>query len=156
MLNKISETLGEVCKILLPIHEEFFIGNLYSTVAICTLGSIDLLKSFKNSDILENVGIIGRLLTENKGIDEIIRYVNKNKNIKTIIICGKDVWGHKAGHSLIQLHKNGIDSKKRIIGSQSPDPFLSAKKSEINYFQNEINLINLIGEINIKKISTYV
>ena len=110
----------------------------------------------KNSDFLERVGIIGRLLSENKGIDEIVRYVNQNQNIKKIIICGKEVWGHKAGHSLIQLHQNGIDDNNRIIGSKSPDPILSVKRSEISYFQKEVKLINLIGETNPRKISQYV
>jgi len=98
-MNKIAETIGEICKIVLPIHEEYYIGNSNSKTAICTLGSLNLLKTLKDSGILSNVGIIGRLLSENKGIDEIIRYVNQNKNIKTIILCGKDVWGHKPGHS---------------------------------------------------------
>lgn len=115
-----------------------------------------MLKSIKNSDLLNEVAIVGRLLTENKGIDEIIRHVNHNKNIKKIIICGKDVWGHKAGQSLLQLHKNGIDINNRIIGSKSPDPVLTVTKSEIEYFQREVNLINLIGEINIKKIAHYI
>jgi len=34
--------------------------------------------------------------SENKGIDSIIEYVNKNQKIKTIIVCGKEVSGHKA------------------------------------------------------------
>ena len=125
-------------------------------MAICTLSSLKTLKSLKNSDILNKVAIIGRLLTENKGIDEIIRYVNNNKNIKKIIICGKDVWGHKAGQSLLHLHKNGIDNNNRIIGSKSPDPVLTVTKSEVHYFQKKVILINLIGETNIKKISHYV
>ena len=155
-MNKIAETIGEICKIVLPIHEEFFFGNPNSKTAICTLASLNLLKSMKNSDILENVEIVGRLLSENKGIDEIIRYVYRKKNIKKIIICGHEVWGHKAGHSLIQLHKNGTDNNSKIIGSKSPNPVLSVKKSEINYFQKEIKLVNLIGETNPEKISQHI
>ena len=105
---------------------------------------------------MNKIAIVGRLLTENKGIDEIILYVNQHSNIKKIILCGRDVWGHKAGHSLLQLHKNGIDNNCRIIGSKSPDPILTVKKSEINYFQQEVKLINLIDEINLKKISYFV
>ena len=65
---------------------------------------------FQNSDILNQICIAGRLLSENK-INSMIDYVFKNKNVKTIIVCGKEVCGHKAGHSLFELHKNGIDSK---------------------------------------------
>ena len=151
-MNKISEALGYLCKVILPIHEEYYLGNPKSDTAICTLASLNILKSIKNSDLFDNVNIVGRLLTENKGIDEIIRYLSQNKKIKKIIICGKEVWGHKAGHSLIQLHKNGTDKNNRIIGSKSPDPILTVKKSEIKYFQEKIKIINLIGETKLTKI----
>jgi len=73
---------------------------------------------------------VGQLLSENKGIDSIIKHVNKNPQINTIIVCGKEVWGHKSGHSLFELHKNGIDQKNRIINSTSPDPYLTVPKSD--------------------------
>ena len=126
-------------------NEEFYLGNSDSKIAICTLSSIDLLKNIANSEILNKISIVGRLLSENKGIDSIIKYVNKNQKVKTIIVCGKDVWGHKSGHSLFQLHKNGIDQNNRIINSSSPDPFLTVSKSEIKYFQNNVKLVNLIN-----------
>jgi len=80
-LNKVSETIGKICEIFLPIPEEFYIGNLNSSVCICTLSSIKLLKEIKNSKIIDNVAIVGRLFTENKGIDSIIKHANQNKKI---------------------------------------------------------------------------
>ena len=151
-MNKVSETIGKICEIFLPIPEEFYIGNLNSSVSICTLSSIKLLKEIKNSKIIDNVAIVGRLFTENKGIDSIIKHVNQNKKIKTIVVCGKEVWGHKSGHSLFQLHKYGIDNNNKIINSTSPDPFLTVSELEIKYFQKEITLLNLIGETNIESI----
>ena len=151
-MNKLGTTIGKICEALLPIPEEFYIGNYNSSICICTLSSIKLLKEIKNSKIIDNVAIIGRLFTENKGIDSIIKYVNQNKKIKTIIVCGKDVWGHKSGHSLFELHKNGIDNNNRIINSTSPDPFLTVSESEVKYFQKQITLVNLIDETNIELI----
>ena len=151
-MNKLGTTIGKICEALLPIPEEFYIGNYNSSICICTLSSIKLLKEIKNSKIIDNVAIVGRLFTENKGIDSIIKYVNQNKKIKTIIVCGKDVWGHKSGHSLFELHKNGIDNNNRIINSTSPDPFLTVSESEIKYFQKQITLVNLIDETNIELI----
>lgn len=145
-MNALEEAIGDLCKVILPIPEERFLGNSASSVAVCTLSSIDLLKKFQNSDILNQICVAGRLLSENKGIDLMIDYVFKNKNVKTIIICGKEVWGHKAGHSLFELHKNGIDSNSRIINSQSPDPFVTISKNKIKYFQENIHLENLINE----------
>lgn len=144
-MNIIGEAIGELCKVILPINEEFYLGNSDSEIAICTLSSIDLLKNIANSEILHKISIVGRLLSENKGIDSIIKYVNKNHKVNTIIVCGKDVWGHKSGHSLFQLHKNGIDQNNRIINSSSPDPFLTVPKSEIKYFQDNVKLVNLIN-----------
>ena len=151
-MNKLGDTIGKICEVLLPIPEEFYIGNDNSSICICTLSSIKLLKEIKNSEIINKVAIVGRLFTENKGIDSIIKYVNQNKKIKTIIVCGKEVWGHKSGHSLFELHKNGVDDNNRIINSTSPDPFLTVSESEIKYFQKEITLVNLIDETNMKLI----
>ena len=50
------------------------------------------------------------------------------------------------------MHENGIDENNRIINSISPDPFLTVSKSEIQYFQKEIILVNLIDETNIELI----
>ena len=151
-MNKLGTTIGKICEALLPIPEEFYIGNYNSSICICTLSSIKLLKEIKNSKIIDNIAVVGRLFTENKGIDSIIKYVNQNKKIKTIIICGKEVWGHKSGHSLFELYKNGIDNDNRIINSTSPEPFLTVSELEIKYFQKEITLVNLIDEINIELI----
>ena len=155
-MNAIGEAIGELCKVILPINEEFYLGNSDSSTAICTLSSIDLLKNFANSEILNQISIVGRLLSENKGIDSIIKYVNENPKVDTIIVCGKEVWGHKSGHSLFQLHKNGTDQNNRIINSTSPDPFLTVSKSEIKYFQDNVNLIDLINvtefELILKKV----
>jgi len=152
-VNVLGNTIGELCKIILPIPEESYQGNPNSSIAVCTLSSIDLLKKFVNSEILNHVSIVGRLLSENKGIDSIIEYVNKNQKITTIIVCGKEVWGHKAGHSLFQLHKNGIDKNNRIINSTSPDPFLTISKLHVQYFQNNVTLVNLINETDFEIIS---
>ena len=152
-MNKLSDAIGKLCEVLLPIPEEFYIGNANSSICVCTLSSIKLLKELKNSQIFENVAIAGRLFTENKGIDSIIKYVNQNKKIKTIIVCGKEVWGHKSGHSLFQLHQNGVDKNNRIINSTSPEPILTVSNSQIQYFQKEITLVNLINETNLQLIT---
>ena len=149
-MNALGEQIGKLCKIILPIPEESYQGDINSSIAVCTLSSIDLLKKLANSEILNHISIVGRLLSENKGIDSIIKYVYKNQKITTIIVCGKEVWGHKAGHTLFQLHKHGVDKNNRIINSTSPDPYLTVSKSQIQYFQNNITLVNLINEADLK------
>ena len=48
-MNVLGEVIGDLCKAILPIPEESYLGNPDSTIAVCTLSSIDLLKKFKNS-----------------------------------------------------------------------------------------------------------
>ena len=151
-MNLIENLAGEVCKIILPINEEIFFGNPKSSLAICTLSSITLLKEIANSNLLSKVALAGRLFSENKGIDSLVRHVISNKNLETILLCGKDTPGHRPGHSLLNLYKNGIDSQGKIIGSSSPDPVLTITKSDIHEFQTQIKLIDEIGETSISKI----
>jgi len=155
-MNSLENIIGDLCKIILPIQEESYIGNTDSSISICTLSSMELLKKISNSELLNHISIVGRLLSENKGIDSMIKYLNQNKKIKTIIVCGKEVYGHKAGHSLFELHKNGIDDNGRIINSTSPQPFLKSTKLEIDYFKKEINLVNLINESNFDTIKKLI
>ena len=64
--------IGEICKYLLPIKQEHFVGK-GSRIAICTLSSIRLLTEISNdTKLMNNLAIVGRLLSENKGIDDII------------------------------------------------------------------------------------
>jgi tetrahydromethanopterin S-methyltransferase subunit A len=155
-LNSLVELAGQLCKILLPIEEEVFHGDSESNVAICTLSSMDLLKEISNSDLMNKILLAGRLLSENKGIDVLIRHVVKHPTLDTIIICGVDVVGHRAGHALFCVHKYGIDKQNRIINSISPNPVLAVSEYEVEQFQKQITLIDGIGQINLEKIRTLV
>ena len=155
-MNLLGNIFFFFCKTIFPINEEIFFGNPKSQISICVLSSISLLKEIANSRLMENISLAGRLFSENKGIDSIIRYVNSNPNLDTIIICGKEVWGHKSGSSLMALHKNGIDYNGRIIGSTSPDPYLTVTQDEVKKFQKQIRIINKIGITNYEKISELV
>jgi tetrahydromethanopterin S-methyltransferase subunit A len=151
-MNIIEDIVGQICKIILPINEDVFFGNSTSSIAICTLSSIKLLKEISNSSLMSQIALVGRLLSENKGIDSLVKHVISKKNIKTILICGKDTTGHKSGHSLLKLYENGVDSNGRIIGSSSPNPVLTITKSEIQNFQKQIIIINKTGEIDFSEI----
>jgi len=52
-VNVLGEAIGELCKTILPIPEESYSGNQDSFIAVCTLSSIDLLKKFVHSKVLE-------------------------------------------------------------------------------------------------------
>jgi len=155
-MNLIEDIAGELCKILLPIEEEIFFGDPKSNIGICTLSSINLLKEIANSSIIKEIAIVGRLLSENKGIDSLVKSVLSNEKIDTIILCGKDTLGHKPGYSLLCLYKNGIDENHKIIDSQSPYPILTVTKKDVLKFQRQVKIINKIGETSISKLKSII
>jgi tetrahydromethanopterin S-methyltransferase subunit A len=155
-MNLIEDIGGELCRILLPIEEDVFFGDSKSNITICTLSSINLLKDIANSSIIKEIAIAGRLLSENKGIDSLVRSVISNKKIDTIILCGKDTLGHKPGDSLLCLYKNGMDAGHKIINSQSPHPILTVTKNEVSQFQSQVKIINKIGETSIARLENII
>jgi len=142
----LADTVGEICRIVLPIPDEVFYGNRNSQIAVCTLSSMPLLRELSGSRIMSDVAIAGRLLSENRGIDSLITGVLRNPKIATIILCGREVRGHRAGHSLLALHKNGISREGRIIGSLSPDPALAVPARDVESFRRQVSIVDKIGE----------
>ncbi len=155
-MNPLGCALGELCKVLLPIPEEVYFGNAGSPVAVCTLSSIRLLREIAGSDMMGEVAVAGRLLSENAGIDALIRTVNSSPNIRTIILCGREVQGHLAGDALLKLHANGVDKSGRIIGSHSPDPVLKAGGAEIRQFCDNVEIMDHTGETGLAAIAELV
>ena len=119
-MNALGEAIGTLCKIILPISEESYHGNPEASLAVCTLSSINLLKKFQNSEIMSQISIAGRLLSENKGIDSIIRYLSKHQNVTTLILCGKEVWGHKLVIHYLNYIKTELMKTKELSVPQVP------------------------------------
>ncbi len=87
------------------------------------------------------------LQTENVGIEKIITNIVANPNIRYIILCGKESLGHLTGEAFIAFIENGVDEKRKIIGTESPTPFLYNVKIEtIERFRKQITLIDLLNE----------
>lgn len=66
----------------------------------------------------------GTLQTENIGLEKMICNVVANPNIRYLILGGPESEGHLTGDAVKALIANGVDEKKRIIGTESPHPFL--------------------------------
>ncbi|HEY6658045.1 MAG TPA: hypothetical protein VIZ62_05915 [Nitrososphaeraceae archaeon] len=152
-----DNAIGKICKALLPIKHEYYRGKGKS-VAICTLSSIDLLVEISNSvNIMNRILIVGRLLSENEGIDTIIKFVLDHIGLQYIIICGKEVKGHQAGQALISLYKNGMNNDGRIIGAKGPYPVLRSSQKDIEEFRKQIIILSDLREIDdIKKIKNSI
>jgi tetrahydromethanopterin S-methyltransferase subunit A len=154
--TKIDNIFGICCYHLLPIKQEYYIGK-GKKIAICTLSSLYLLEEIKNdNEIMENILIVGRLLSENKGVDEIIKFTKKYTLLKHILVCGDDVKGHLPGQTLISVKENGIDINKRVMKTSGAYPFLNCSNQDIESFRHQVNIISRIGLKDINKIKDLV
>jgi tetrahydromethanopterin S-methyltransferase subunit A len=128
-------------------------GNDYSPVAVVVI--LRWMREQTPPDIekLVRVGVengaalAGTLQTENIGIEKIICNVVSNPNIRYLIVCGPETPGHLAGDAVLALVKNGLDERKRIIGTEAPTPFLFNIQPEfVKRFCDQITVIELINE----------
>ena len=151
-MKRLDNAAGRLCKALLPIKHEYYLGS-GKAVAVCTLSSIDLLQTMAKSDIMNRILIAGRLLSENKGIDAIIDFTVKHPSLNRIIICGKEVRGHRAGQALLALASNGMDSSGRIIGAVGPNPIVTLPLQDVDIFRHQVEINDMIGTVDIGKIA---
>jgi tetrahydromethanopterin S-methyltransferase subunit A len=149
--KKFDDAAGKICEAVLPIKHEYYLGR-GKELAICTLSSIDLLEEISKSDIMGKVAIAGRLLSENKGIDTMIRFALEHPDFKRIIVCGREVKGHRAGQALLSLARNGVDRGGRIIGALGPYPILKSPARDIDTFRRQVEISDMIGTVEIKKL----
>ncbi|MEM4634536.1 MAG: hypothetical protein QXL44_01470 [Candidatus Nitrosocaldus sp.] len=153
----IAELAGRLCELILPIKYDIFIGNTSSSIALCTLSSIDLLLEVSRSDLMSSIAVAGRLLSENKGIDALVRHVIADKRIRCMVLAGKDSKGHLAGQSLLALWLNGVDDEGRIIGSMGKDAVLTLSKEEVEEFRTQIStMIDMRGIRDVEIIRKFI
>ncbi|TSC53150.1 MAG: tetrahydromethanopterin S-methyltransferase subunit A, partial [Microgenomates group bacterium LiPW_16] len=101
-----------------PVEEgRYKIGNPQSPVAVCTEATVEGINV-----ALGKVAIIGKCVTENIGIEKVVKNIVSNPNIRFLILCGKKSAGHDVGQTLISLKENGVDRQMRVIGSTGSIP----------------------------------
>ena len=106
---------------------------------------------------IDNVAIYGKLKTENIGIEKIVANIISNPNIRFLLICGKEIRGHKSGKSLISLHKYGLDENNKIINAPGAIPYIENLNMEaITRFQNQITILNYINLTDKKKLDKII
>lgn len=151
-MKRLEDVVGKLCKTLLPIKHEYYLGA-GKAAAICTLSSIDLLQTISRSSIMNTVIVAGRLLSENKGIDAMIAFTIKHPELKRILVCGREVKGHRAGQALLALASKGVDSSGRIIGAAGPNPTVTLCAQDVDRFRHQVQIIDMIGTVDIGKIA---
>ncbi|MGC1927705.1 MAG: hypothetical protein WA667_01915 [Candidatus Nitrosopolaris sp.] len=154
--KKLEDVAGRLCEVLIPIKHEYYIGQ-GKHVAICTLSSMYLLQTIaRTEDIMNRILIVGRLLSENMGIDTLVRFTLKHPELRYIIVCGRDVKGHQSGQALLSLHINGAGKDGTIVGAAGPHPFLTHLHADIEAFRRQIMIYDLIGFEDLKTVKATI
>ncbi|NHZ85994.1 MAG: hypothetical protein GWP19_08945 [Planctomycetia bacterium] len=145
-----------------PIERgNYSIGNEKSSVAINTLSNTDLPKELIKT-LKDKIAIVGYCETENIGVEKIVKNIISNPNIRTLIVCGNEsgknmMGGHFSGQAIISLHTNGINEKNRIIGAKGKRPVVkNLNKEQVEHFQSQVEIIELIGNNSIDDIKQNV
>lgn len=144
-LQAVKMIAGKICEFVLPIRLSYEMGN-GRTLAICTLSDMSLLKEIiSNKDIMRKIFLVGRLLSENRGIDNVLETIHNFPQMRYLILCGRDVKGHLPGQALISLYKYGTRDNGYIVGARGSNPTLKSTKEAIMYFRTNIEIVDLIG-----------
>lgn len=153
--KNLDDLVGKICEAVIPVRHESFAGRGIK-VAVCTLGSIGLLEEISQSEVMGRIAIVGPLLSENRGIDAIVRYSMSHPSLERIILCGREVKGHMPGQALLALCKNGIDSQGRIIGAQGPYPTVESTLEQVDLLRKQVEIIDMVGVTDISQIAKLV
>ncbi|MFP3871595.1 MAG: tetrahydromethanopterin S-methyltransferase subunit A [Candidatus Natronoplasma sp.] len=133
-----------------PWPGDYKTGDPSSPVAVVTLS--------EKFDLDPNrVAIWGPMKTENLGIEKVVANTISNPDIRFLIVCGKEIRGHRSGRSLVELAKNGIDEKGKIIGSPGAVPYIENISEEaVERFRDQIEVIDMIDVKSKEKIEEMI
>ncbi len=119
---------------------EYFVLDSSAPVAVATLASIQLAEEL---DHLKPIGLalVGKLETENIGIEKVVKNTISNPAIRFIILAGNEPEGHQSGSALLALIKNGVDENNKVLGSTAKRPVLqNVTREEIDMFRKQVRL----------------
>jgi tetrahydromethanopterin S-methyltransferase subunit A len=125
-------------------------GNDFSPVVVIIILNREEDKIPPEIEMLVRTGVesgaalSGTVQTPNIGIEKIICNVVANPNIRYAVLSGPESEGHRTGDALKALFKNGVDEKKRIIGTDAKQPLLYNLSMElISRFLEQVTLVDL-------------
>jgi len=133
-------------------HEEgmYIRGNDFSSVAVTIILNAPAynvppeLEKLVQAGIEGGAALSGMLQTENIGIEKVVCNIVANPNIRYLVVGGPESEGHLTGEAMKALLQNGIDDKRRIIGTNAPVPLLLNLPMEyIARFRKQLTLVDL-------------
>jgi tetrahydromethanopterin S-methyltransferase subunit A len=133
-----------------PEEGRYIRGNDFSPVAVAIILNRDADKIPHDIQTLTRVGVesgaalAGTVQTPNIGFEKMVCNIVANPNIRYLILGGPESEGHLTGSALRALFVNGVDAKKRIIGTDAPHPVLyNLPQEAIDRFRSQVSLIDL-------------
>ena len=132
---------------ILPALGEYHVLSLDEAhpVAVSTLGNCelpDILASMKPKGMC----VVGKLETENIGIEKIIQNTLASPSTRYLLLCGEDSQGHFSGQTMISLFENGINDRMRVIGAKGKRPILANTSVQaVAAFTNQVEIVDMIG-----------
>jgi len=133
-----------------PEEGRYLRGNDFSPVAVAIILNCDAdkippeLEKLVRAGIESGAALAGTVQTENIGFEKIVCNIVANPNIRYLILAGPESEGHLTGEAMKALIQNGVDEKKRIIGTSAPHPFLFNLPMEmIDRFRKQLSLVDL-------------
>jgi tetrahydromethanopterin S-methyltransferase subunit A len=124
-------------------------GNDYSPAAVVIILTADAeaippeIEKLVRTGVETGAALSGTLQTANIGIEKIICNIVANPNIRYLILGGPESEGHKTGDAVRALFKNGVDEKKRIIGTTGLSAYLYNVPMEfITRFREQLTLVD--------------
>ncbi len=135
---------------------QYFVADPNAPVAVTTLGSVDLAEQVSQRPP-PGLCIVGKVETENIGIEKIIKNVLSNPAIRFLVCAGNEPPKHMTGATMVALFENGIDQNKKIIGSPGMRPMLpNTSEEEVQAFRERIEPVVMIGCTDVKAIHAKV
>jgi tetrahydromethanopterin S-methyltransferase subunit A len=128
-------------------------GNDYSPVAVAVILNRrreDTPADYENlvrAAVESGAALAGTIQTENIGLEKMLCNLVSNPNIRYLVTFGPESAGHRVGDAIAALFRNGVDERKRIIGTDAPTPYLFNVPAEfIDRAREQVTLIDLVNE----------
>lgn len=123
----------------------YFVADPAAPVAVTTLGSVALAEAVSR-DPPAGLCIVGKVETENIGIEKIIKNTVSNPAIRYLICAGAEPPKHLTGATLLALFANGMDENHRIPGAPGMRPVLpNTSAAEVRALREQVQVIDMIG-----------
>ena len=102
------------------------------------------IQSLVRTGVESGAALSGTIQTPNIGLEKVICNFIANPNIRYLILSGPESPGHKTGDAIKCLFKNGVDKKKKIIGTEAQHAILyNLPDNYIERFLKQVSLIDL-------------